>query len=233
MNNTFLFWGIMVGLPLLIIAASFVAVRRRRIVPAAISSPSFKNIPLYRNVMIILLLAVSGSLYLYLGRPDLASNSSAPSANRQLEALIKDLKIYLQENPGDIQALYLLADSYRSLGEYPLAAEYYKKLGEAALNAHIQLPAEYDAIYAEIRIRIHGIGDPISRGLLQKALTVEPTNIRARFYMALIHAEDGEKQSAIDELKKLRQEVPAGTPWALAIEEQLQKLSFSPNPSTE
>ena len=35
-------------------------------------------------------------------------------------------------------------------------------------------------------------------------------------------------RSAIDELKKLRQAVPAGTPWALAIEEQLQKLSFSP-----
>ncbi|MBL0338051.1 MAG: tetratricopeptide repeat protein [Rhodospirillaceae bacterium] len=233
MNNTFLFWGIMVGLPLLIMAASFVAVRRPRMVPAAISSPSFKNIPLYRNVMIILLLAVSGSLYLYLGHPDLAITPSAPSANRQLEALIKDLKIYLQENPGDIQALYLLADSYRRLGEYPLAEEYYKKLGEAALTAHIQLPAEYDAIYAEIRIRIHGIADPISRGLLQKALTLEPANIRARFYMALIHAEDGETQSALDELKEIRQAVPAGTPWALAIEEQLQKLSSTPAPSAE
>lgn len=54
------------------------------------------------------------------------------------------------------------------LGEYPLAEEYYKKL-EAALTAHIQLPAEYDAIYAEIRIRIHGIADPsFPQGLLQK-----------------------------------------------------------------
>lgn len=230
MNNSWLFWAFMLGLPLFfIISFSMVAGRLHKI-PRTGISPFLQRITLYKNFMIILLIAVSGSLYLYLGRPDLATSSSRPMAPNQLETLIQDLKSYLEKNPSDIRALYLLADSYRSLGNYPLAEEYYKKLGEAAEAAHILLPAEYNAIYAEIRIHLYGLTDPIAGKFLHQTLTLESTNIRARFYLALIRAENGEKQAALNELQKLAHEIPTGTPWANAIQEQLKKLSFSTIP---
>jgi cytochrome c-type biogenesis protein CcmH/NrfG len=167
-------------------------------------------------------------LYLYVGRPDLLRQPEIPPATAKLHQAIIELEAFVKNNPTQIEAVYILADSYRALGKYQQALFYYEQLDVLARQQNFILPAEYYALIAETRINLYGLRDNNAATLLEKALKIDQRNPRALFYQALIKAELGNIDQAITELRQLRDNVRAIGAWVDVINRHLERLGAKP-----
>ncbi len=167
-------------------------------------------------------------LYLYVGRPDLLTQREIPPATAKLQQAIIKLEAFVKNNPTQLDALYILADSYRALGKYQQALFYYEQLYVLARQQNFILPAEYYALIAETRINIYGLRDNNAATLLEEALKIDQRNPRALFYQALIKAELGNIEQAITELRQLRDNVRAIGAWVDVINSHLERLGTKP-----
>jgi cytochrome c-type biogenesis protein CcmH len=188
--------------------------------------PERALVPLALGLVAIVVLAGTG-LYLKLGHPQ----ASAP-AQAQLPAghpggdpasMIAQLEGRMKDSPNDPEGWRMLGWSYLQVGRNADAAQAYGKA--AALDPH---NAEY--LSAEGEASVLAAGDqvtPAAEAVFRKAVSLDPADPRARYYLAIARYQKGDKTGAMEDWIALLKSAPADAAWAPQVRAFVEKVAAS------
>lgn len=165
---------------------------------------------------------VSWGLYGLIGSPDLpaqplAARLSTDPAKAPLEELVARAEAHLVASPDDGRGWDVLAPIYFRMGRYADAAEAYRRASQL-LGATADREAGLgEALAADAGGQI--VAD--SRAAFERALALDSSHSKSRFFLASALAQTGRIAEAADAWKAMRQALPAGSPWLAAVDEAL------------
>jgi cytochrome c-type biogenesis protein CcmH len=203
----------------------------RRFLGSGSSAPSPKP-PLGRRTQMAMALAIAAVvalgaslLYAKLGRPDLAVSHPAPAETGgdagQVAALLPQLEAKVRANPDDPQGLQLLGGAYMDVGRYKDAATTFARL--AVLDPQ---DAEVRAAQGEALTRAAGGSvTPEAAGAFRAALAINPTDPRARYFLALLKDQGGDHAGAVADWVALIRSAPPGAPWVGQIRANVEQVA--------
>ena len=170
-------------------------------------------------------------LYLYLGSPGApgqpfaergTATADAGAADRDgLRAVVGRLAERLLRNPDDLNGWLLLARSYMTLEHYDDAANAFRRAMGLSDNR-----ADIAAGYAEAVAL--GDGGPITpevRQIFEGVFAAEPGNTKARYYLGLAKAQQGDVRGALQDWVDLRVLSPPDAPWHPVLEQQIERAA--------
>lgn len=135
---------------------------------------------------------------------DAANNPDAPMSDQQVLALVDNLAKKMAEKPDDPRGWILLARSQNALGQYAAAATAFGRA--AALTPN---DAQLLADYADAQVMVQEgnfAGKP--RELIDRALKIDPANMKALALAGTADMRAGNKPAAIKRWEKLQSLVP-------------------------
>jgi len=163
--------------------------------------------------------AAALALYLALGAPELATRTtSGPPAD--MAALVAELAEKMKDRPGDLRGWLLLGRSYRSLERFDAAAD---ALGHASALApdDAALAAEFGEV---LIFAADGRVGKEARDAFEAALRVDAKEPRARYYLGLADAQDGNPRGALERWLALEADSAPDAPWRAMLAEHIQQL---------
>ena len=182
-------------------------------------------------VIAIVVPALAVGIYLKVGAPGLskpealtaaADAEGAPTAGErgaedpEIKKMVEQLAAKVAGNPTDVEGVTLLARTYRQLGRFSDAVGVYKQL------VALQPNADTLSSYGEVIIAAaDGQVSKDAHDVLVKALSLDRTEPRARFYLGLEQAEKGEAKNAIAIWRDLTATAPQEAPWLGMVREQM------------
>jgi cytochrome c-type biogenesis protein CcmH len=209
----------------------------RRLIAAA-SGPSEAPPPSRRTrlaaavLIAIGLPAIAFPLYARLGQPampdePLASRKVAPQTNGEIEAAVAAVEARLIAKPDDGKGWAVIAPVYMRFERYADAAHAYAEalrlLGEDPLRR---------AAYGEALVAAAGgVVTDEARQAFDRALTEQPGQPQARFYVALAAEQDGKKADAIRDYQSLLADSSPSAPWRSMVNARLAALNGAPAPA--
>jgi len=182
--------------------------------------------------IVIALLLPLGAAGVYLGlgnpaAPDLPlaerrndAGMAAATARARTERLVSTLAERLRQAPDDLRGWVLLARSLTALARYREAAGAYGQAAELSGRADL-LAAQGEALMAAA----DGQVTPGARAKFDAALAKDPTEARARYYLALAEAQAGRRQAAFDGWAALLRDAPADAPYIATLHARLSELA--------
>ncbi|HEY2050981.1 MAG TPA: c-type cytochrome biogenesis protein CcmI [Caulobacteraceae bacterium] len=204
----------------------------RRFLGSGASAPVPKP-PLGRTAQMVLavglaaVLALGASLlYAKLGRPDLAVERRAAPAesagdSAQVTELLPQLEAKVRADPDNPRGLQLLGGAYMDVGRYKDAAETFGRL--AVLAPH---DAQVRAAQGEALTRADGGSvTPQAAAAFRAALEIDPTDPRARYFLALLKDQGGDHAGAIADWIALIRSAPPGAPWVDQVRAYVQQVA--------
>ncbi len=181
-----------------------------------------------RAVAVASLLAlpvVAGGLYLFLGSPELASGQPVAQHNvaatpQSIDGLVAEAEAHLARNAQDGRGWEILAPIYMRLGRYSDSVAAWRNslrlLGDSAereANLGEALTAEAnDVVTAD------------AKTAFIRAVTLDKTNVTARYYLGLAAEQDGQRDKAANIWRDLIAEAPAGTAWVIDVRNALARV---------
>ncbi len=192
--------------------------------------------PRLTGIAVLLFVGV-GSLggYAYLGSPkidnlayadrDIDSEQQDTAGSQQAVAemsmLVDRLEKKMQENPDNIEGWLMLARSASSLGQFPRALKAYEQAMQMAPNDPQILVdyAETDIFLNEGRVANHAFQT------LEKARQINPAHPKARYYMALRHAQTGALEQAVQEWIDLLAISLPDASWVPTVRQQINSAA--------
>lgn len=167
-------------------------------------------------------------LYAWLGRPDLPGQ---PLAGRDMDAALRDAPVEevaetlfqkLAMDPNRPDGWVLLARTYMQLGQYDQAAMAFGQaiawLGDKATASHYSSYGEALTLAAGGRVTSE------AKAAFEKALTLDPKDPPARYYLAQAKAQAGDKAGAKADLEALLADTPADAPQRPLIEQAIAQI---------
>jgi len=179
-----------------------------------------------RGVLVLALglaaIVAIGATFLYtrIGRPDLAAAPAggAPQAAADAEgaepghvaSMVGQLEAKMRQNPNDPEGWRMLGWSYMQMGRFADAAGAYGRA--AALDP---ANADYQSARGEALVRAaDGHVTPDARAAFTVAVKGDPTDPRARYFLAAAKDQDGDHAGAMADWIALLKSAPPGAPWA-------------------
>jgi cytochrome c-type biogenesis protein CcmH len=168
---------------------------------------------------------VAGSLYLFLGSPELASGQPVAQHNvaatpQSIEGLVAEAEAHLARNAQDGRGWEILAPIYMRLGRYADSV--------AAWRNTLQLlgdSAEREANLGEaLTAEANDVVTADAKTAFIRAVTLDKTNVTARYYLGLAAEQDGQRDKAANIWRDLIAEAPAGTPWVIDVRNALARV---------
>jgi cytochrome c-type biogenesis protein CcmH len=176
--------------------------------------------------------AIAFLLYAHLGQPmlpdePLASRKVAPQTNSDIGAAVAAVEARLAAKPDDGKGWAVIAPVYMRLERYADAAHAYAEalriLGEDPLRR---------AAYGEALVAAAGgVVTDEARQTFDRALTDQPGQPQARYYLALATEQEGKKADAIRDYQALLADSPPDAPWRSVVNGRLAALSGAPAPA--
>ncbi len=184
--------------------------------------------------------AVTVAIYLNVGEParpdaplatrtDIASGGSAAardgaSGGADGAAMIAQLKQRLAVNSNDVAGWVTLARSHLVLGEHMEAARAFERAlaleGDAA-------PVDLVSDYGEALVfEAFGTVSPRAVKIFERALTLDPGDVKSRFYIGMARSESGDYRGAIALWRGLTADAPPGAPWVEAVRERISEAAM-------
>jgi len=162
---------------------------------------------------IALYLLVGSPLALYL--PE-ANQGQPQLSQKDIEGMVERLAEKLQKDPNNAEGWQMLGRSYAALQKMPDALDAYKKA--LALNPNsAQLMVDYADLLAFQNKSIRG--EPMR--LIQKALQIEPNNLKALALAGTAYFELGDFKKAEEYWTKAKNLVPADSEFARGMTENI------------
>jgi cytochrome c-type biogenesis protein CcmH len=199
------------------------AAGRRAVFPAWREGPGLRA-GLTAALAIIVPMAAF-AIYMNLGAPMLrpAPTTAAAPVDKDMAVLVEQLAARMQAEPGNIEGWSLLARSYRQIERY-----------QDALNAYAHVltlkpeMAEPYANFGEMAVTVAGgrVGPP-AREAFTTALQRDRSEPRARFYLGLAAAQDGDARTAIAIWRELTASAPPDAPWLEMVRNQMFQVAQS------
>jgi cytochrome c-type biogenesis protein CcmH len=174
-------------------------------------------LPLAAGVAIPLLAI---GIYFVVGSPRMIQREAEHVVTaQQVEAMVARLAAKLRENPDDVDGWKLLGRSYTALGRFPEAADAYARAATKAPRDP-QLLADFADALAMARGQTLQ-GEP--EKLVQRALEIDPKNLKALALLGTAAFERKDFQRAADVWKRMLDVVPAGSEDARAIQANIDE----------
>jgi cytochrome c-type biogenesis protein CcmH len=179
------------------------------------------------------LMVVAGSVAVF--RPTVASsieNSAVPLATTaptggkpaaldDVDTMITRLAERLKTETTDGEGFRMLGWSYVNTGHPTEAVEAYVK-AVALLPARADVHAGYgEALVAVAKDNVTNA----AKAQFEQALRIDPKEPRARFFMSLHKAQNGDERAALDEWIALSNDAPADLPWQADVRSRIEKLA--------
>ena len=160
--------------------------------------------------------AAAAGIYWRIGSPNLPGQPFAgrqgpglePTVVARIEAAIAGLDKRLIADPKDVPALARLGRAYFALRRYSEAAAVF-----ARARAVAPASASLAASHGEALVMAEGKVGATARSAFADALKADPASVRARFYLGLAKAEDGDRKGALAVWLALEAESGASAPW--------------------
>ena len=181
------------------------------------------------------MVAVAGAaLYASMGQPELASNAApapaaAPAAapvpdaaaQGEVNQLVAGLEQKMQANPNDPEGWRMLGWSYFQTGRYGDAAKAYARA--IALKPDGE---GYQSAYGEALVQeAGGQITPAAAAAFEKAAAQDGADARARYFLAVRKAEQGNRKGAIEDMLRLVADSPADAPWLPQLRAVIQQTA--------
>ena len=173
----------------------------------------------------LLVPALTVGMYQRLGAPNPpdapAQAARAPAAEGgELGTMTERLAARLKEQPDDLDGWMLLGRSYLQSGRHGDAiAAYTRAMNLAPNDPDVQVAFGEALVFAA-----DGIVTPPARSAFAQALTENPGQAGARYYLGLAEVQAGRKQAGYDAWLALARDTPPEAPWAALIRRQLAQL---------
>lgn len=173
---------------------------------------------------VLLCLPVLGVvLYLAYGSPGLPDQPlrarlEAPPEGQQIAALIARVEARLRENPQDGRGWDVIAPVYLRLERYEEAADAFARARRLLGDSSARLAGYGEALV----LANNGVVTDAAKEAFEKALTLEPTLVKPRFWLAMAAEQDGRFADAATRWRTMLSEAPADAPWRGLVEERLR-----------
>lgn len=209
--------------------AARVEIQRRILTANKISPPApAASVKVWRfglaGGMIVGIPLLTLAAYLPLGAPALPGESAAhraeiaAAAAEESDKLVEQLAAHVAANPNDADGLALLARSYRQLRRYEEAVSAYRQLARLAPSG-----GAYADLGEVLALASGGGMSADAHDALVMALEIDRREPRARFYLGLEQAQQGNAETAIAIWRDLVADAPDGAPWLdLVVREMSQ-----------
>ena len=173
----------------------------------------------------LFLLGVGGGTYFMLGQPYLAWRTAQGVNTRDINGLIALLIRRVREAPNDQQAWAYLARGYMGAGDAGDAAKAYAR-AVALANRSGHPDASLDSLYGEALVaQSNGEVGEEAEATFRAALSLNPKDQAARFFLGQALAAHGDKQGAQDLWGGLLAETPANSPLHQALVDRIALLT--------
>ncbi len=139
-------------------------------------------------------------------------------------ALVERLREAVSVRPDDLQGNILLAQNEANLGNYRAAAQAQGKILE--LKGETATSEDFVNYADMLVIAAGGYVSPEAEAVLGQALSRDPANGTARYYMGLMLAQTGRPDTGFRIWDQLLREGPADAPWIEPILAQIEALAF-------
>lgn len=175
-------------------------------------------------VFLCLVLPAGGlALYARMGEPDAADfplrarfESPSPDGN----ILIRRAELRLEDHPEDGRGWEVLAPVYLSNGRVADAVNAWRRAIEI-LGADAR---RYGGLAEALVVMNQGKVTAETREAFGKVLQLEPSDPRARFYLALGDGQDGKYDDAIGKFEALKKDSPTDAPWIAVTDDQIAQM---------
>lgn len=201
-----------------------VADARKGTVPAS-QTPSKHR--LATSFVILCLPVVGLCLYVTLGSPGLpAQPLEARLANpgNNMALLVAKAERHLAQNPNDGAGWDLLAPIYFRTMRLPDADQAYRN----AIRILGESPQRLAGLGETIVAANEGIVTEEARTAFERAVVLDASNMRARFYVALALEQAGRAADALGAFEALAKDSPPGAAWASLVNEHIVKNGGAP-----
>lgn len=150
-----------------------------------------------------------------------ASADKAPHPDMSLESVTAGLEKKLEAAPDDVNGWILLGRSYSALQNWDHAKKIFQQtMAKWPNNADVKVA------YAEsLMTEANGRVTDEARQVFEAVLSADPSNIRARFNLALYDVQNGNARKAQDAWVELANGLPADSPWRSEIQKSLDEAS--------
>ncbi|MGJ0506310.1 MAG: c-type cytochrome biogenesis protein CcmI [Methylocystis sp.] len=205
---------------------------RAEAAPGAAAGGSRKAALVTALAAIVIVPAVSLPLYLRLGKmemPDMPLTARLESAPERgdLAGAVARIEQHLREHPEDGQGFEVVAPYYLRTGRSEDAINAYEK----ALKLLGPTPQRHAALGQARMMVARGQVTAEAKKEFEAALTLDPRDAMARYYLALAAEQAGEKQTAIGMFSALEADTPADAPYLSAVKQRLAELRGEPAPA--
>jgi cytochrome c-type biogenesis protein CcmH len=166
------------------------------------------------------LIALGG--YLQIGRPDLPAQPlqariDGAVANQDMAAMVRQVEQHLEQKPNDARGWMVLAPAYKRIGRYTDAANAYRKaLAISGPDADLMTDMGESLVLAN-----NGLVSNEAQKIFEAVRLTAPKHMKARFYVALAHRQEGRTADAVTGWNAMLAESAPDAPWRAAVEQQI------------
>ncbi len=197
--------------------------------PSAPMSVSRTGIRLGALAALLLIPAITLSLYGFLGNPELPDQ---PLKGRQperqgqfeVETAVSKIEAHLAANPNDGRGWDILAPVYMRLGRYEDAARAFGNAARVLGETPERLTAQGEALVYGAREQV----SPQARANFEKVLQLNTGDPVASFYIALSREQSGDRAGALADFMALAGGTPIDAPWQPAVRARILALGGTP-----
>lgn len=225
--------------------AARVEVSRRLIVAADAAEFTPIGSPLWRRraaaiAAVVLLPLVSVALYLAIGSPQLPGQPlearlRAVHQDRSIASMVAQVEAHLERNPDDARGYEVLAPVYLQLGRFTDAVNARRKL----LTLSGENAARQSDLGEALVAAANGIVTADAKSAFERALALDPNDLKAKFYVGMAAEQDGDRARAAEIWRGMTENAPADAPWLPMVREALTRVAggtpaaISPGPAAE
>src|SRR5215510_11353523 len=178
---------------------------------------------------VVLLPLVAAALYVANGSPQLPGQPlearlRAAHQDTSIAVLISQAEAHLERNPNDARGYEVLAPVYLRLGRFTDAVNARRRL--IALNGE---SAERQSDLGEALVAAaNGIVTADAKSAFERALVLEPGELKATFYTGIAAEQDGDRGKAASIWSEIIDKAPAGAPWLPMVRDALARVRAAP-----
>lgn len=190
-----------------------------------------------RAVAVIALVGVpllAAGFYLTLGSPELegqplAARLQARPEQADLAVLLRKVETHLEANPDDGRGHEVVAPIYFRLGRLDDAARAWSN----AIRLLGSTAPRQIGLGEALTASAGGVVTAEAGQAFERALALDPTSVRARYYLGLAAEQDGRREDAAKLWGAMVADAPPDAPWLPTVREALARVGapVAPGPS--
>ncbi|HET7911492.1 MAG TPA: c-type cytochrome biogenesis protein CcmI [Pseudolabrys sp.] len=182
---------------------------------------------------IVLLPSIAAAFYLALGSPQLPGQPLAERARqahqgRSIASLVSQAEAHLERNPDDIRGYEVLAPIYLRMGRFADAVSARRKL----LTLGGDNAGRQSDLGEALVAAANGVVTADAKSAFERALALDPDELKAKFYVGLAAEQDGDRARAAEIWGAMTKNAPADAPWLPMVREALARVGASPPAGT-